>query len=686
MRNLALVFVVIVTLFFSTWAFGAITITNPGTGTGTIKLYSTTPPNALLLESCDVGSDNATCRVGVSQATASGNVIQAVAGANSFFAGWSDTSGVVSDCDDANKTCKITGSAVGRVKATFTACTVAINPNNRRHDWSGGTANITITTNDSSCSWSARSNSSWITLSGSGSGSGSAALAYSVSYNMTSMERTGTIEVSGNVFTVTQGAYLPSIIITPDPVEFGTVKTGQLSERQVTIKNIGASNTLQINDVQISGQTSSDFGVAHNCSSIQPYGSCAVRVSFSPSSTGTKSATLSVNSNDAYRPSYEVTVTGTGSQSVSASIAVNPNTFNLTPIDIEIGHEKGVNITNNGTGSLLIQDIRMAGRNASEFSVSNTCPIVQPGESCTVAFRGHYTSNNPKEVSLVIRSNAQNHAVVEVPISVSSPNCLNGTITLSETSKSINQDASSYSTQVTKTGESGCIWLTTSPASWLSASLSGTVLNYSAQANNSNQLRMANIKVSGEVFTVIQHKDANNRTFDDIAGNYFTDYINAIYSKRITIGCIQDTSYCPLDYVTRGQMAAFIIRALQGEDINYTQTPYYTDVPSGHNFFKYVQKMRDLGITVTTGTYGVNDYVTRGQMAAFIIRAIFGEDFSYTQTPYFYDVPSNHTFFRYVQKMKDAGITAITGSYRVDDYVTRQEMAAFLARAFLGMR
>ena len=132
-------------------------------------------------------------------------------------------------------------------------------------------------------------------------------------------------------------------------------------------------------------------------------------------------------------------------------------------------------------------------------------------------------------------------------------------------------------------------------------------------------------------------------------------------------------------------MAAFIIRAKYGETFSYTTTPYFTDVPSAHTFFKYVQKLRDDGITAVSGTYDVNGYVTRGQMAAFIIRAKYGETFSYTTTPYFSDVPSTHNFFKYVQKLKDTGITAVTGTYYVDNNVTRAEMAAFLARAFLGM-
>jgi hypothetical protein len=176
--------------------------------------------------------------------------------------------------------------------------------------------------------------------------------------------------------------------------------------------------------------------------------------------------------------------------------------------------------------------------------------------------------------------------------------------------------------------------------------------------------------------------------FIDVPWGYWAyNYIMAIYNAHITTGCSQNPlKYCPEDNVSRGQMAAFIIRAKYGENFTYTQTPYFSDVPTTHVFFKYVQKLKDVGITAVSGTYDVDSYVTRGQMAAFIIRAKYGENFSYTLTPYFTDVPGTHNFFKYVQKMKDEGITAVTGTYGVDNIVTRAQMAAFLARAFLGMQ
>jgi len=70
-------------------------------------------------------------------------------------------------------------------------------------------------------------------------------------------------------------------------------------------------------------------------------------------------------------------------------------------------------------------------------------------------------------------------------------------------------------------------------------------------------------------------------------------------------------------------MAAFIIRSLYGDSFTYTTTPYFTDVPPSDIFFTYIQKLRDLGITqgCSPTTFCPGDPVTRGQTAVFIIRA-----------------------------------------------------------------
>jgi uncharacterized repeat protein (TIGR01451 family) len=178
----------------------------------------------------------------------------------------------------------------------------------------------------------------------------------------------------------------------------------------------------------------------------------------------------------------------------------------------------------------------------------------------------------------------------------------------------------------------------------------------------------------------------------------FLPAINLLREYSITSGCDNSPlqpKYCPTDNITRGQMAVFVVRSITGGDnFSYTQAPYFTDVPSSHPFFQWIQKLRDLGVTSSCGStpagqlYCPNDPVTRGQMAVFIIRDRFGSAtvFNYSPTPLFTDVLPANTFFAWIQKLKQLGITSSCGSnaagqqYCPDDPVTREQMAVFLMR------
>ncbi len=118
--------------------------------------------------------------------------------------------------------------------------------------------------------------------------------------------------------------------------------------------------------------------------------------------------------------------------------------------------------------------------------------------------------------------------------------------------------------------------------------------------------------------------------FSDVpTTNYYYNYILAIYNNRITVGCLQNPlSYCPSQYVTREQMAAFIIRAKEGEPAtDYCgTTPPFNDVPVTNNFCRYIKRLKELNITrgCVDGNYCPSQYVTREQMAAFLARAFLG--------------------------------------------------------------
>lgn len=213
----------------------------------------------------------------------------------------------------------------------------------------------------------------------------------------------------------------------------------------------------------------------------------------------------------------------------------------------------------------------------------------------------------------------------------------------------------------------------------------------SSEGMKSATLRVISNDPAGINDSLLSGTGTASPVFEDVPGTFWAeDYINSIYYNGITTGCTETPlNYCPSNNVTRQAMAVFIIRALFGETFDYTLTPFFTDVSDTSQFFKYVQKMKDEGITTgcTATEYCPVNNVTRQAMAAFIIRALFGEIFDYTTSPYFIDVPDTSQFFKYVQKLKDEGITTgcTATEYCPLNNVTRAAMAAFLARAFLGM-
>jgi hypothetical protein len=177
--------------------------------------------------------------------------------------------------------------------------------------------------------------------------------------------------------------------------------------------------------------------------------------------------------------------------------------------------------------------------------------------------------------------------------------------------------------------------------------------------------------------------------FTDVPSGFWAeDYIRALYCEGIANG-YADNTFRPSQNANRAQTAAFIIRAQFGEDFLYSPTAHFTDVPDSHWAFKYVQKMYDEGISTgyPDGTFRPSQSVSRSQAAALIIKTLYPGGFMYTLTPFFSDVPDSHWAFQYVQKMYDDSITTgyADGTYRPSQFVSRSQISAFIARAFLGM-
>ncbi|HLK62366.1 MAG TPA: alginate lyase family protein [Bryobacteraceae bacterium] len=178
--------------------------------------------------------------------------------------------------------------------------------------------------------------------------------------------------------------------------------------------------------------------------------------------------------------------------------------------------------------------------------------------------------------------------------------------------------------------------------------------------------------------------------FTDIAPTDLA-YLPAIDLLReygVTGGCgANPPAYCPATNIPESQMAVFVTRSIfGGDDFPYTQTPYFSDAPASNQYFQWIQKEQELGIAVSCSAtqFCPDSAVTRGIMAVLIVRSRYGMSMpvNYPAAPYFTDVPSTHPYFPWIQKMAQLGITSGCGptTYCPDDPVTREQMAVFIMR------
>ena len=136
----------------------------------------------------------------------------------------------------------------------------------------------------------------------------------------------GTLTVTDNVASSPQTATLSGtgiapVTVSPASLSFGKLPVGETSPaKNVTLTN-NQSSALSFNNIYASG----NFAVESNTcgSSIAALASCSARITFSPTTTGSKTGTLSF-SDDAANTPQTVSLAGTGTVAALVSIAVTP--------------------------------------------------------------------------------------------------------------------------------------------------------------------------------------------------------------------------------------------------------------------------------------------------------------------------------------------------------------------------
>jgi len=201
---------------------------------------------------------------------------------------------------------------------------------------------------------------------------------------------------------------LPPLSVSPVQLVFSTQTTGSESAgKSVTITNNSAS-AITITGFSLSGTASGEFSVPSACTGALAAGAtCTFQTTFTPESSGVRTATLNVNNSAGGLPTVGLMGTAT-----SGAVVLSANTLNFPAQQmLTTSASMPVTITNSGVVSMDIISVLASG----DFAQTNDCPTsLAPDASCTswVTFspsasgqrNGHLTFNDTGAGNLQIVS------------------------------------------------------------------------------------------------------------------------------------------------------------------------------------------------------------------------------------------------------------------------------------------
>jgi serine protease len=180
--------------------------------------------------------------------------------------------------------------------------------------------------------------------------------------------------------------------------------------QSVTLTNTNTGSTsLTMDPASITGSNAADFAMpTDTCSGVvlPPGATCSISVTFTPSTTGARTASLSVPS-DASNSPNGVTLSGTGTMP-AVSIASASISFPTTAVGSSAPAQT-VTLTNTGTGPLLVGGVSLTGANPGDFAISaDSCSnqTIAPGASCSISVTYTPSATGTRTANLSIPSNA----------------------------------------------------------------------------------------------------------------------------------------------------------------------------------------------------------------------------------------------------------------------------------------
>ncbi|NLG16323.1 MAG: choice-of-anchor D domain-containing protein [Fibrobacter sp.] len=183
-----------------------------------------------------------------------------------------------------------------------------------------------------------------------------AEISYSVTFSISTPNIAGGVD---NSLVFTGSGVLTGITVAPKNITYESVLVGETDSSQIlTIRNENPNVSLDVTGITFDDP---QFSISGN--KVFTLASGDVRslfVSFKPTSTGTKSATLTIHNTSVLDSTSKVTLSGTG---VKAGLSMSATVLNLGNIPAGTYKDDSISVTSNGTGTLKIDTISSSDSN-----------------------------------------------------------------------------------------------------------------------------------------------------------------------------------------------------------------------------------------------------------------------------------------------------------------------------------
>lgn len=206
-----------------------------------------------------------------------------------------------------------------------------------------------------------------------------------------------------------------------DSWDYGNVTVDDSTDKTFLLQNSGSS-ALNISNVNISGTDSDQFEILSPTSTnfnIAAKSSAEVKVRFSPTSLGAKSAQLKIaNNSDNASPTKTIFLWGTGTDVLTKTLVINPeNSWDYGNVTIDVSSDKTFLLQNTGSANLNISDVRISGTNSDQFEIVSPMSTnfdIASKSSAEVKIRFSPTSSEGKSAQLEISNNSDNTSPIQI--------------------------------------------------------------------------------------------------------------------------------------------------------------------------------------------------------------------------------------------------------------------------------